>query len=577
MSKALLCQMNLGGKSLHYTLRIVAGLIILLPLAITYMLLENGAFSSHPEYIYILFFSLIINLAALIIIGRIFGKFLNLASTMKQADAGEINHIRVDEETPELREISVSFNRLLERFTGTTDELQHRVFELLSMKELIETAAKSLDMELLLGSLLEKSMAVFNAGSGSVLLLEPDRKLFRVLNCCGDNSGIRKGSYISTEDALVRDVVANRKPLLVQNTDADSKHGDPETRSKSFLTIPILSGTEMIGILNIANRGDGRSFTEDDLSIMSIMISQIGFALENAKLHAGAKEHSRKLERQKDELKKYQNHLEELVQKRTQELEEAQEELIRKAKLSTLGQLTGTVSHELRNPLGTIRNSLQSLKSRIGDSGIDADHIIDRMDRNISRCDGIIDELLDYSRNRRPDLRPTLFTPWMEEVLSEYSLPKEIKLVTNLVSEIEIELDQELFRRVMINVMDNACQAMLLKQSSNAAVSGKIRQLSGVEPVIKITDQQPSQLTLSSQCSGARLLVSVTDNGPGISDADISKIFEPLFSTRTYGIGLGLPLVKQIMTQLNGGVDIETRHGQGTTVTLWLPASTPPI
>ena len=90
--------------------------------------------------------------------------------------------------------------------------------------------------------------------------------------------------------------------------------------------------------------------------------------------------------------------LEQRVHERTRQLEEAQKELVKKERLATQGQLTATVSHELRNPLGTIRNCVRFIrKVNVVDT---VDDVVDRLERNVMRCDRIIAELLDYSRER---------------------------------------------------------------------------------------------------------------------------------------------------------------------------------
>ncbi len=567
--------MSLGGKSLHYTLRIIAGLVILSPLAITYLVLESRAFTGHPEYIYILFFALVINMAALVIIGRIFGKFLMLSSQVKKAEAGDIPVVEIEEEVSELKDISDSFNHMMQKFTGTTEELRHRVFELFALRELVEIASKSLDMDGLLTTLLEKAMTTFDAGAGAVFLLEAEKQMFRAIESRGPYPGIRAGSYLGMDDPLVHEVTKSRKPLLTHDFQAsakESKRITPKAGDVSLMIMPLLCGSEIIGVLSIARTQGDKPFTEEDLTMLSIMIEQVGFALENARLHASVRDHSRKLELQTKELKRYQDHLEDLVRERTQELEATQEELIRKTKLATLGQLTGTVSHELRNPLGTIRNSLDTLASKIRGSGLNVDNILERMDRNINRCDNIIRELLDYSRTQPLERKATDADAWLNQLLREHPIPEGIQLHTSLHSGVNLELDQERVRQAIINVIDNACQALLSEESRQNGISQKVKPLLRAQP--KSVTVRPPGLSVESLQSGNRLLISITDNGPGISPETLSRIFEPLFSTKTYGIGLGLCLVKQIMEQHDGGVDIESRPGDGTKVTLWLPLTT---
>jgi signal transduction histidine kinase len=246
------------------------------------------------------------------------------------------------------------------------------------------------------------------------------------------------------------------------------------------------------------------------------------------------------------------------LKERSDELEAAQEELIRKERLAILGKLIATVSHELRNPLGTIRSSIFSLGEKLRNRGLGVERILDRADRNVLRCDRIIEELLDYTRTRNPILERTALDEWVEEFLHETVIPDGIILRKDLRSGARVELDREWLRRCLQNVINNACQAMLEKMKEQPLVTP-----------FKHT------LTVSSQLSKERIEIRIADTGAGISDEELPKIFTPLHSTRGFGVGLGLPIVSQLMQSHRGGVEISSKRGCGTTVTLWLPADSP--
>lgn len=246
------------------------------------------------------------------------------------------------------------------------------------------------------------------------------------------------------------------------------------------------------------------------------------------------------------ELAGHREHLEELVRERTDELQEAQEALIRQERLAVLGQLTATVSHELRNPLGTIRTSLFSITRRLHGKELGVDRALDRIERSILRCNGIIADLLDFSRSRTLDVKPTDVAGWLAGLLEEYEVPKGITLQTDLQAGPEIPLDRERFRRCMINVLNNACEAMRPKGG---------------------------RLTVIFRRENGRLVVRIVDSGCGILPERMGAIFDPLYSTKSFGVGLGLSIVQQIMRLHHGGVEVESRQGRGTTVVLWLPVA----
>ena len=139
----------------------------------------------------------------------------------------------------------------------------------------------------------------------------------------------------------------------------------------------------------------------------------------------------------------------------------AETELLKSERLSVLGQLTATVAHELRNPLSAIRNTLFTVKELAANGGIKLDRPIARMERSIERCDRIISDLLEYTRNRelnRTDLR---FDRWLADMLAEQTIPAPIVLATELRAPgAVVPADADRFRRVVINLVENAAQAL---------------------------------------------------------------------------------------------------------------------
>ncbi len=252
-------------------------------------------------------------------------------------------------------------------------------------------------------------------------------------------------------------------------------------------------------------------------------------------------------------LKTLNEELENRVDERTRDLRHAQRELISKERLATLGQLAATISHELRNPLGTIRTSMFTITDRIRGKGLDLDRPLERIERNIIRCDNIISELLDYARDRKPNKEPTLIDNWLAETLAELVTQDSITVKQDLVSGANVEFDRDAFRQVVVNLVQNAEQAM-----------------NGNGPEACSPERC---LTVSSRTNGSRIEVTFGDTGPGIPREDQAKIFEPLFSTKVYGVGLGLPLVKKILEQHGGGIEISSIEGQGAQAALWLPLS----
>ncbi len=239
--------------------------------------------------------------------------------------------------------------------------------------------------------------------------------------------------------------------------------------------------------------------------------------------------------------------LEDRVKERTKQLLATQQELIKKERLSAIGQLTATVAHELRNPLSAIRNTIFTLKEMAGDEGPALERPVARIERSVNRCRQIVDDLLDFTRTTNPKLHPTLIDSWLSEVLDEHNVPSRIVLERRLnAPEARVAIDHERFRRVLINLIDNATQA------------------------IQGDDGGDCRITVST-CTSPLFEIVVEDAGPGISPENLPKIFEPLFSTKSFGTGLGLPTVKQIVEQHGGTIVVKSELGHGTRVSIRLP------
>jgi PAS domain S-box-containing protein len=247
-------------------------------------------------------------------------------------------------------------------------------------------------------------------------------------------------------------------------------------------------------------------------------------------------------------LARHQEHLEALVRERTAALEQAQADLIQKERLATLGQLIGTVSHEIRNPLGTIRGSVFSIGQMLKKQDYSRiNPVLDRAERNIIRCDRIIEELLDFTRTRKLDRQSTALNAWLKDLLEDLLPSDGIEYAWNLAADTIVSIDREQFRRAIVNLVNNAAQAMEEENSS-----GKM-------------------LRITTAHTDREVEIEIIDQGPGIPPEHMEKIFEPLFSTKGFGVGLGVPIIRDIIEAHGGRIAYESTVGQGTTVRIWLP------
>lgn len=248
-----------------------------------------------------------------------------------------------------------------------------------------------------------------------------------------------------------------------------------------------------------------------------------------------------------DALAAQQRNLERLVEERTLALESAQEELLRRERLALIGQLTATVSHELRNPMATIRGSAYLINRRFGKTDATSEQVFERIFRNIDRCDRIIDELLDYARSRSLVREPWDLSQWLTLAFAEFEIPEGIQVDRALEPGLMVSIDPERMRRCVQNMVLNACQAM------------------------DHNEDRPRTLSLRCAADGENALMEISDTGEGMDEARLARIFEPLFSTKSYGIGLGLPLAKQVIELHGGTLNVCSEPGNGTSFVLRLP------
>ena len=233
-----------------------------------------------------------------------------------------------------------------------------------------------------------------------------------------------------------------------------------------------------------------------------------------------------------------------------QEFDRMMDELLHTEGMAMLGQITATVSHELRNPLGAMRNSIFAVTEKTRNKGLDVESALERVDRNIQRCDGIITDLLNFAQAREPNRAALAFDSWLEKAVAAHTLPAGITISSDLAAAgAEVRVDAEQLGCAIDNLIENACQAM--------------------------TDSRPgdgsAEIKVTSKIAGDRLEITIADQGPGIPADVLPQIFEPLFSTKGFGVGVGLPTVKRILDRHGGGVSITSDAGAGTVALLWLP------
>ncbi len=239
------------------------------------------------------------------------------------------------------------------------------------------------------------------------------------------------------------------------------------------------------------------------------------------------------------------------------ELKEAQDQLVKRGKLAQLGQLTATVAHEIRNPLSAVRTSAFLIERKFKEECPGIEKPLLRIGSGITRCDNIITELLDFARSRSLQLQEVDLDQWIRTLVSEQAehLSAEIAIECHLgLDGAQVPIDPDVLSRAIINFLSNAAEAMVGKNKERPSTPT-------IDP----------KIIVATAITPRGVEISVTDNGPGITEDVMSKIMEPLFTTKSFGIGLGLPAVEKIFEQHGGGMDISSELGQGAKFTGWFP------
>ncbi|MCK9523278.1 MAG: ATP-binding protein [Proteobacteria bacterium] len=240
-----------------------------------------------------------------------------------------------------------------------------------------------------------------------------------------------------------------------------------------------------------------------------------------------------------------------------QRLMDAQEELIRSERLAVLGQLSATMAHEIRNPLATIFSAISQIRKHSNPADI-AVTLLDIAEEEAIRLNTMVAGLLDFARPRTPMLEAeslievvqnALAHPPFTEILAERNIECTLQAPQRMPPH---PLDRELIFRALDILLSNALAAI---------------------------EQSPGQIHVRIKRQKNSPVVEITDNGAGISPEHKAKIFEPFYSTRPSGIGLGLPTVQRIMEDHQGHIELTSQPGAGTVVRLFFGTkarTTPP-
>ncbi|NOT27536.1 MAG: hypothetical protein HOP16_15735 [Acidobacteria bacterium] len=247
----------------------------------------------------------------------------------------------------------------------------------------------------------------------------------------------------------------------------------------------------------------------------------------------------------------------------TESVARSQREAAQKERLSSLGRLSTVIAHEIRNPLMIIRASLSTLRNeRV--TAVERREAISDIDDETIRLNRIVSEVLDFARPIRFELaetdindvcRASAAAAWTGSSDSSVSLELDPHMP-------QVATDAERLRTALVNILTNARHAVLAVPRADTGTHG---------PSVAAGHSQ--EVVLRTRAGGGRVRIAIRDYGVGISPEDLTHIFDPYFTTRRAGTGLGLPIAKNIIEGLGGVLTVSSRRGEGTEVQIDLPLS----
>jgi signal transduction histidine kinase len=256
----------------------------------------------------------------------------------------------------------------------------------------------------------------------------------------------------------------------------------------------------------------------------------------------------------RDEMRKSQAAAEKLAEA-NRHLEEAEAQVRRTDRLAALGQLTAGLAHELRNPLGTMKTSAELLARKVSADNEIAREMAGYIQQEVDRINSLITRFLDFARPRNLRLEKTDLHAMLDHAIELFDREKSgaaasVTVIKNYSPDVPpVRVEAELMEHVITNLLSNAAQA----SAPGAVVTVKTR--------------------LAETEEGLKAEIAVIDRGSGIDPKHLENIFNPFFTTKAEGVGLGLAIVSKIVDEHGGQITVESTQGEGSVFRVYLPVA----
>jgi two-component system sensor histidine kinase HydH len=401
---------------------------------------------------------------------------------------------------------------------------------------------ETLDIDEILRLVLEGVTKNIGFDRARLYLVNEKRNVLECKMAVGLDEERIKGMTLSLnpEDSVVARSILEKQPFFIPDASKDPRVNQTlkeKLNFRSLVITPLLAKEKALGAIAADFVEPNKKITKEGLESVMVFAQQAGLAIHNAFMY--------------QELKTFSQQMEEKIQKTTADLRKTEAQLIRSEKLAALGQLAAGIAHEIRNPLTSINILIHSITENLPFENSKREDL-KVIEEEINRINEIVDQFLRFARPAPPLLEKTEIAPVFEETL-QLLRPQIEKAQILVKKEFEalplITIDKEQIKQVILNLLMNAIQAM----------------------------PRGGELSLSGRFSkdGYWVELTIQDSGIGIPLEDFEKLFDPFFSTKEGGIGLGLSIAHRIIDQHHGKIEVESTPGKGTLFTISLPVFTP--
>lgn len=384
--------------------------------------------------------------------------------------------------------------------------------------------SSTLQLEEVLQRIVAHACRLMAARVSSILLLDPEEGILRPAATHGASEEYLAQPAREVATSLTGEVIKTGRPLYSPDVRKETRYRVAHLARReglcSLLSVPLRTKTDIIGVLNVYTT-EPRCFEESDIRLLTLLASQSAIAIENATLH-------------REEM-------------------QSRERLRQSEKLAALGKLSAGLAHELRNPLNTVSMLIYAMaQDRASESPLDNTLTHDLDDLSIvqdelQRMKLLLEQFLEFARPRSPHFQRERLEEIMQETLlliGPEARIRQIMICKEWAQELPLAwVDGAQIKQVFLNLLLNAIQAMA----------------------------RGGTLTVRITTSGGSFLVTIADEGEGVSPLVRAQLFDPFFTTKEGGTGLGLSISQRIIEGHNGRLRLFSKPGHGTTVVIRLP------